>query len=161
MGSRQLSMLRWWVIACSIILGLILLQSNGFLFPYLLEVDHSKLTIVNLVLFLIVTGFVGWLNQHLVVREKEWLLKHLEPCYFASNACMAIGMAGTLIGFMMMFSDNMSHIDTTNVESVKVVIIQMSRGFSTGVVTTLVGVVTSTILKLQLINLEHGMNGAT
>lgn len=151
------AILRWWMIVFSIFTGAMVLQEDGVLFPYLLEVDHSRLTLLNLGLFLFVTPFVGWLTYNICIKGQKQYVKHLDACHFAANSLMAIGMMGTLVGFMMMFSENMAHIDTSNVDTVKQVVVQMSRGFSTGIVTTLVGVITSTLLKLQLVNLENAI----
>jgi hypothetical protein len=153
----MISFLRWWALICSMAAGLFLLNENGLFFSYLVSVDHSRLTFVNLGIFSIATVFVGWLHKKLLVDADQAQVRFLKPCWFASDALMAVGMVGTLVGFMMMFSTNMAHLDVSNIESVKGVVVQLTKGFSTSVVTTLVGISLSTLLKLQLVNLELGM----
>jgi hypothetical protein len=67
---------------------------------------------------------------------------------------MAIGMMGTLIGFSIMLGPALIGLDPSNLLLAKAGIFKMAAGMSTAVLTTLVGLVTSQILKLQLINLE-------
>jgi len=157
MTTQKIALLRWYVIVHAIAIMFLLLQFTGLLFPYLLTVDHSRLTLVNLGLFIGVSSFIGWLHYKLLVEKRPWYLVHLKPCWFAADSMMAIGMMGTLVGFMLIFSENMSHIDTTNVDTVKTVVVQLTKGFSTSIVTTLVGIGLATLTKLQLVNLEHGL----
>lgn len=160
------TLLRWWLIVCATVTGLGLLQFSGLLYPYLLQIDHSRLTLVDLGLFALVTAIIGYVTAGLrklrhgqePLPEEDRYLAMLKPLNFASDLMMAIGMMGTLVGFMMMFSGNIGHLDASNAESVKAVVVSMSHGFSTGIVTTLVGIVTSAITKLQLINVKYGLS---
>lgn len=67
-------------------------------------------------------------------------------------------MAGTLVGFIMMFSSAMASLNVSDAATIKTIIISLSHGFTTGVITTLIGVVTSMLLKLQLVSLEVALD---
>ena len=69
---------------------------------------------------------------------------------------LTIGMTGTFIGLILMFGESFNSIDVTNPTSMKNVVTDVASGLSTALYTTLVGLVCSTLLKLQLINLEDG-----
>lgn len=147
------TMLKWWAIFCSLVLGFVAIGANG-LFQTLWVVDLSHLSFLTLTIFSLMTTFVGYITYKIHVKTDLNYTKYIPGCWYASELLMGCGMAGTLIGFMMMFQSNIATIDVTNVESVKSVVLHLSRGLTTAVTTTLVGLVTSLLLKLQLINLE-------
>ncbi len=147
------TMLKWWAIFCSLVLGLVVIGVNG-LFQTLWIVDLSHLSFLTLGIFSLMTTFVGYLSYKIHIVKDIVYTKYIPSCWYASELLMGCGMAGTLIGFMMMFQSNIASIDVANVESVKTVVLHLSRGLTTAVTTTLVGLVTSLLLKLQLINLE-------
>lgn len=68
--------------------------------------------------------------------------------------CLMIGLIGTIIGLIFVFK-NFATIDTTNVENVKLIISTMSHGISTAHYTTLIGLVTSLFVKIQLLIINH------
>ena len=65
-----------------------------------------------------------------------------------------MGMVGTVIGFILAFS-NFTELDVTNIESMRLVLRTMATGIGTALWTTLIGLVCNTLLKLQLINYEN------
>lgn len=141
------------MIFCSIVTGLVFLDLTG-LVNYAWNADHSKLGFVALGLFTITTPFVGYLTNTIVRKGISQHKRYLEVCWFAAECLMGIGMAGTLVGIMMMFSEAMTNLDPTNIALVQAIIAHLSHGFTTAVVTTLIGVVTSMLLKLQLVSLN-------
>lgn len=145
--------IRWWMIFCAIVTGIVFLGMTG-LINFAWNADHSKLGFVALALFAVTTPWVGYLTDSIARRGYDEHKRYLKACWFAAEALMAIGMAGTLTGFMMMFTDAMSHLNVNDTETIKTIIVSLSQGFTTGVVTTLIGVVTSLLLKLQLVSLE-------
>jgi flagellar motor component MotA len=83
------------------------------------------------------------------------LLKHIktsnEKFWFVAETCMAIGMMGTVLGFILMLGgSNLASIDPTDVEGMKNVIGQLASGMSTALLTTLTGLIVSVSLRTQL-----------
>jgi hypothetical protein len=150
------ALLRWWMIFCSIITGFVFLCITGMV-DFAWNADHSKLSFAALGLFCLVTPFVGYLTNTIVLKKWAHHKKYLQACWFSSDALMAIGMTGTLVGFMMMFSDAMAHLNVNDTDTIKSIIVSLSRGFTTQLITTLVGIVTCTLLRTQLVNLEVSM----
>ena len=71
--------------------------------------------------------------------------------WFASDAVLSIGMVGTLFGFLMVLGQSFTDIDTSSVESMTDAIGILATGMSTALVTSLVGLIASLWLKLQLV----------
>ena len=149
----MISLIRWWLMICGFVAGAFVLQLHG-LFEFLWSVDHSKLSFVALGLFGLVTPFIGYLTNTIVRKGWSRHKKFLGYCWYASETMMGLGMLGTLLGFMMMFTGNMSHLDVTNPDSVRQIVVNMSNGLTTAVTATFVGLLTSMLTKLQLVNLE-------
>jgi biopolymer transport protein ExbB/TolQ len=70
----------------------------------------------------------------------------------------SLGMVGTLIGFVLVFGDALSHIDLENQDNKAKIIADMGIGISTAIYTTLAGLVGTLLLWTQLINLEYGID---
>jgi len=148
--------IRWWAIFCTIVAGAGLAGFFG-LFNTLWFDDLSKLSFINLGFFSGIATFIGVLTYRIHVKENLRLTKLLPFCWWAAEAMMAMGMMGTLLGFIMMFTSNVQHIDFSNVETAKQILGQLTRGTTTAVVTTFVGLLLSQLTKLQLVNLEQDL----
>lgn len=111
-------------------------------FEFLLSADKSMLSWVNLAIFL---AFYLRLGYCLIKHKTEE--KDLDPGYEAAEYCMAIGMLGTVIGFIIM-TYSMAGVDFSNVENIKQLFSVATKGMSTALFTTAVGIVTSFGLRL-------------
>ena len=77
-----------------------------------------------------------------------------EVGWFISESCLALGMIGTVIGFLLMLGTAFSDLDVTNSAALQTALADMAVGMSTALYTTLIGLVCSLIIKVQLMNLE-------
>jgi hypothetical protein len=68
---------------------------------------------------------------------------------------MSIGMVGTLIGFLIVLTTTFTDIDTTSAAAMKEVIGTLASGMGIALMTSLMGLITSIILKLQLVLMEN------
>ena len=74
-----------------------------------------------------------------------------EKFWFIAETCMAIGMMGTVLGFILMLGgSNLASIDPSDVEGMKGVIGQLASGMATALLTTLNGLIVSVSLRTQL-----------
>ncbi len=79
-----------------------------------------------------------------------------EKFWFIAETSMAIGMMGTVLGFILMLgSSNLGAIDPSDVEGMKNVIGHLASGMSTALLTTLTGLIVSVSLRTQLM-IEEG-----
>ena len=66
-----------------------------------------------------------------------------------------LGLIGTVTGFILMLGTAFIGLDVSNVKSVQDALIKMSLGMSTALYTTLVGLVSSLAIKIQLVTIER------
>lgn len=150
--------LRWFVILFSSIVAAGIIQFKG-LFAALWIADISGLSFIILAIFTIMTIFVGVLTYRLTNSIPgsyyyDESIRYVSGCWYASELLMALGMMGTLIGFSIMLGPALAGLDPSNLVLAKAAIFKMAGGMSTAVLTTLAGLITSQVLKLQLINLD-------
>lgn len=154
------ALIKWWFIFWSCIVGSLFVQYNG-LFQALWYADHVKLSFVIIAIFVTMTMFVGVLTRRLSKLRNaavENIKAHLPMCWFSTEAMNALGMIGTVAGFLIMLSGAFGgEIDPGNIESMKRLISSAAIGLSTSACATLVGLLCSTLGKLQLVILERAI----
>lgn len=152
------SILRWFVVFLTSIVVSGLIQHKG-LFAALWVADLSGISFVILGIYGILTVFIGVLTYRLTTNEEDsdtfkQNIMYLNGCWYGSELLMALGMIGTLVGFTLMLGPALEGLDPTNLVGSKEAIFKMAAGMSTAVLTTLVGLITSQLVKIQLINIE-------
>lgn len=151
------ALVKWWFVFWSCVVGALFVQYNG-LFEALWYADHVKLSFVILAIFALMTGYVGVLTRRLAKHKKAALAQvelNLPMCWFATEAMNALGMIGTVAGFLIMLSSAFgTTIDPANAEAMKRLISAAAVGLSTSACATLVGLLCSSLGKLQLVILE-------
>jgi biopolymer transport protein ExbB/TolQ len=75
--------------------------------------------------------------------------------WFLAETCLALGMIGTVAGFLIMLLSAFGSMDIGNTESMQEALSSMALGMGTALYTTLVGLVSSLFIKVQLVNLEN------
>jgi hypothetical protein len=157
------AILRWLVIFLSSAVTSAFIQYKG-LFVALWVADLSGISFVALAIYTILTCFIGVLTYRLTLNAPDSdvfrnNIPYLHGCWYASELLMAFGMMGTLIGFTLMLGPALAGLDPSNVAMSTAAIFKMANGMSTAVLTTLVGLITSQLIKLQLINVETAIHG--
>ena len=74
--------------------------------------------------------------------------------WFIAESCLALGMVGTVTGFLFMLGTAFENIDVTNAKTLQDALAMMATGMSTALYTTLIGLISSLIIKVQLVNYE-------
>lgn len=142
--------LRWWLMFWLSVVAAVTAGVLGF-YPYLWHSDATYLSWVCLAIYLLMTLFIGMLTQKSRAGCQEFR-EHLPLCWFVSNTLLSIGMVGTLIGFLLLLQ-SISGLGVS--PDIPKVLSLMTLGFSTAGLTTIVGIVCSSLMKLQLINLQY------
>ena len=137
----------WWAIFISSLFVLAIASFYG-LFPWLAAVDVTYLSIVMLATYPIAS--IG----NLLAYNSKGATRIQRRDFYASQYT-TVGLAGTIIGFMLMLSSVFVGVDVTNIEQMKEVIATMSSGMGSALVTTLTGIVVSSLLRLQLLYLDE------
>ena len=149
------SVLKWWLIFCLIILGL----STCFYFDIhkaLYEADITKLSYLILIIFGCTSVWIGSLTYKVGVLEDYD--QNYDVGWFVAESCLALGMVGTVTGFLIMLGTAFENVDVSNAITLQQALSDMAAGMSTALWTTLVGLVCSLIIKVQLVNLEVELN---
>ena len=149
------SILKWWLIFCITILGL----GTCLYFDMhknLYEADVTRLSFLILIIFGCTSIWIGSLTYKVGVLEDY--NQRSEVGWFISESCLALGMVGTVTGFLIMLGTAFANVDVTNAVTLQQALSDMAVGMSTALWTTLVGLVCSLIIKVQLVNLEVALN---
>ena len=147
--------LKWWLIFCLIVLGL----GTCFYFDVhksLYESDITRLSYLILFIFGCTSIWIGSLTYRVgILKDRE---QSSEVGWFISESCLALGMVGTVTGFLIMLGTAFANVDVSNAITLQQALSDMATGMSTALWTTLVGLVCSLIIKVQLVNLEVALN---
>ena len=149
------SVLKWWLIFCLIVLGI----GTCFYFDVhksLHESDITRLSYLIIFIFLCTSIWIGT-KTYKVGIQQDYSQKS-DVGWFISESCLALGMVGTVTGFLIMLGTAFANVDVTNSATLQQALADMATGMSTALWTTLVGLVCSLIIKVQLVNLEVALN---
>ena len=149
------SLLKWWLIFCVIILGI----GTCFYFDIhksLYEADITRLSFLILIVFGCTSIWIGSLTYRVGVLQDY--NQRSDVGWFISESCLALGMVGTVTGFLIMLGTAFADVDVSNAVTLQKALSEMAVGMSTALSTTLVGLVCSLIIKVQLVNLEVALN---
>ena len=143
------ALLRWWLIFCmSILAGGIAVYFDLHIDLY--EGDQTKISFLILSIFVLTSTWIGWCT-----KKSEHQYQNIDTGWFVSEACLALGMIGTVTGFLLMLSGAFADIDLANTATIQTALSKMALGMSTALYTTLVGLICSLTLKIQLVNVEN------
>ena len=140
------ALLRWWLIFClSILAGGIAIYFD--IHNELYQSDQTKISFLILVIFFLTSLWIGWVTK---LQDRT-----VEIGWFIAEACLALGMIGTVTGFLLMLNGAFTEIDLSNTVTIQSSLTKMALGMSTALYTTLTGLICSLALKIQLVNVEN------
>ena len=171
---RHVLFLRWWLTVTLTALGALFAGQFG-IFHEIYDKDITKLSLVIVAGFIFMSAWCGIKTFRLSrlvsaaredaaslspdeVREIDTITNLEEAGWFAAGVFTSLGMIGTVIG-MIFALKGFINVDVSEVTSVQKLISNMVFGVSTALYTTLVGLVCSTLLKIQYFNLGHARRG--
>ena len=140
--------LKWWLIIVLTIIGVV--TSVYFNFDkFLYENDITKLSIVILIFFTITSIIIGYkIFKQYIKKQKEYTYN---TEWFVSEITVSLGMIGTVVGFIFMLYSVFGNINLDDTSLIKSSLSTMAQGMGTALLTTLIGLTTSVLLKCQLI----------
>jgi hypothetical protein len=142
---------------------LVILQAFAFatagyfdLHHNLWQSDQTKISFFILILWVTSTVFIGlWHTK----KFRSEIMNLSKIGWYLAETALALGMLGTLAGFLLMLGTAFTNIDISNTATLQTALTNMALGMSTALYTTLVGLIVSIFLKSQLVNLEHYADG--
>lgn len=147
--------LRWYLIVCLQLVSVLIAGFFGF-HTYVWDNDQTKLSFVIFIVWVIGTGFIGYWHSKTAEDELHDLCK---IGWYLAETCLALGMLGTVSGFLLMLGTAFAGIDVANTATLQTALVEMASGMGTALYTTLIGLIASIYLKSQLVNLENYADG--
>lgn len=143
----NLSFWKFWTteVLLLVFLYVALLPLGGY--EFILANDFTYLSFVNLFI-LVATSF--WIGLRVATGKRSGT----ELQWYLADSVLSLGMVGTLFGFLMVLYSTFDGIDVSDTDSMKKAIESLANGMGTALLTSLVGLVSSIIMKLQLVILE-------
>ena len=151
----MISLLKWWLIFCLTLLGAGTLVYFD-IHEQIYDADITKLSFLIISIFFITSIWIG--NKTYKLEKFDEYDQDTSVGWFIAESCLALGMVGTVTGFLLMLGTAFSNIDVSNSASLQKALEFMAVGMSTALYTTLVGLICSLIIKVQLVNLEVAIN---
>ena len=149
------TLLKWWLIFCLTLLGLcICVYFNIHKDLYVADVTRLSFLIISI--FMCTSVWIGTKTYKVGIQQDYD--QQSDVGWFISESCLALGMVGTVTGFLIMLGTAFENVDVTNAATLQQALADMATGMSTALWTTLVGLVSSLIIKVQLVNLEVALN---
>ena len=149
------SLLKWWLIFSLTLLGLgTCVYFN--IHKDLYAADVTRLSFFIISIFICTSIWIGTKTYKVGIQQDY--SQQSEVGWFISESCLALGMVGTVTGFLIMLGTAFANVDVTNSATLQQALSDMATGMSTALWTTLVGLVCSLIIKVQLVNLEVALN---
>jgi hypothetical protein len=116
--------------------------------------DVTRITWVTAALAVFATVVIG--RAAYDPREAE---RSLEIGLFAEDACMRLGMFGTVVGCLILFGADISSFDAGDASKTAALIQKISSSFGTAIGTTAIGIACSLAVKVQNAILQHAIDG--
>jgi len=141
--------LKWWLIFILMILSGAVTWYFSFV-NFLYANDFTKLSFVIIAILFFTTIIIGYKyykNNH--DFEIEW---------FTSEVVISLGMIGTVVGFIFMLYAAFSELNVDDPVKLQQSMMLMAKGMGTALLTTLVGLISSVLIKCQLIIAKNETN---
>ena len=143
--------LKWWLLFALAVAGSVLAYITG-LFAQVNDADFTKISFLIYGLFIVFSIRCGINTAKIEEDQAGW---------FMSDIFVSLGLIGTLIGLIYVFTTSLESVDVSQPQSMKAAISSMMSGMGTALYTTIIGLICSLLLKLQLFNLERGIGNKT
>lgn len=145
--------LRWWLMFCAMCVGLFFSWQAGIVQDFF-RVDQTYISFIIFGIFSVFTAMIGT-DTYKICKGKplDKICARVQVGWFFSDAVITLGMLGTVAGFIMMLSGDIT--------AAKTALASMSRGMGVALYTTAAGVATGLLLKLQLFNLSMCLDKLT
>lgn len=146
-----------WGIFVGVMVGCVEIARSRGMLDYIYEVDSTKLSIVIFAIFVWKTLSCGvgfYQSSDITPERAKKISERVSSGWLWSDLVVSIGMVGTVLGFIVMLS-SFENVDFSNTKNIQEMITKLSYGMSTALTTTLVGLISSVLLKIQYHKLEE------
>lgn len=144
--------LKWWLMVTLMVVGI----STSIYFnfdTFLYENDLTKISLVIVSLFVICTSVIGYKIWNSAIQRKK--IYDYQTEWFVSEVLISLGMIGTVIGFIFMLYSVFGNLNIQDTAAIQQSLGSMAKGMGTALLTTLVGLISSVLIKSQLVMVEN------
>ncbi len=131
----------WWITNLAVATGVFWAWHNGIIAKIWYD-DVTMITSILAILYLITTALIGY-----VAYTKDYANKIVDACWFLSEQMLAIGMLGTVVGFIYLLSSGITSASVNDPTSLATLLANMSVGLGIALYTNAVGILASLITK--------------
>ena len=147
---------KWWTTIVVSVVFVTIAEHYINISNFLFVQDSTKISLVILTILIACSIYIGYFAYRLQFKNKKTHPKNIEPIWFASDAVLSIGMVGTLIGFLIVLTTTFTNISDYTPEELKSIIGTLASGMGIALITSLTGLLSSILLKFQLVLLDAG-----
>lgn len=141
----------WWITNLFVVSGLFWAWHQGIV-AKIWHDDVTMITSLLLIMYFITTGIIGY-----VAYTKDYANKLVDTAWFLSEQMLALGMLGTVIGFIYLLTSGVTSASITDPTSLATLLGNMSVGLGIALYTNATGIISSLVTKLLLyaVTYEH------
>jgi hypothetical protein len=150
-----MSFWKWWTGTVLVVVAAVLFEYFTSGLTYLYQNDSSYISLLIIGVWVIVTVIIGYRAYMLQFKKITPDENQMMFPWFAADAVTSMGMIGTIVGFLIVLTSAFADVDPTDATAMKQVVEQLTTGMGIALLTTLTGLVTSVIMKFQLVLLEN------
>ncbi len=144
MRSKNL-FLYWTLFVCLVTIACVIGALLGWT-DYVLVGDPTHITLITIGVFTATTLWLGNLCWKMANSENASRVVHaLETGWFASSACVTLGLIGTVIGYLLM----MRGVPDAGADVAEQLVRQIRMGMGTVLINTVVGGVCGLLIEVQ------------
>lgn len=131
----------WWITNLAVATGVFWAWHSGIITKIWYD-DVTMITSVLSLLYVVTTALIGY-----VAYTKDFASKIVDACWFLSEQMLAIGMLGTVVGFIYLLSSGITSASVTDPTSLATLLANMSVGLGIALYTNAVGILASLVTK--------------
>jgi len=146
---------KWWTGAVLVTVSSILFEIYTGGLSYIYDNDRSYISLLIILVFVFVYLLIGYRSYLLQFKKITPTENQMMFPWFAADAVTSMGMIGTIVGFLIVLTGAFADVDPTDAVAMKQVVETLTTGMGIALLTTLTGLITSVILKFQLVLLEN------
>ena len=134
----------WWITNLAVASGVFWAYYHGIIHEIWND-DVTMITTALAVLYVVTTALIGY-----VAYTKDFTSKIVDACWFLSEQMLALGMLGTVIGFIYLLTSGITSASVTDPTSLAALLANMSVGLGIALYTNATGILSSLITKALL-----------
>jgi len=131
----------WWITNLLVASGVFWAWHNDIV-TKIWHDDVTMITSVLSILYIFTTFLIGY-----VAYTKDFASKIVDACWFLSEQMLALGMLGTVVGFIYLLSSGITSASVTDPTSLATLLANMSVGLGIALYTNAVGILASLVTK--------------